>query len=450
MRYQFSLLAAACLMAATAIAGPKPDQVDRLGADLTPMGSEAAGNEAGTIPAWDGGITSPPAGYTVGDHHPDPFPDDEILFTINASNYQQYQDNLSAGQIAMLTRYPDTYYMNVYPSRRTASFPQRVYDATKQNGATAQLINDGEGITNAGVGFPFPFPDDPKELIWNHKLKFKGIGGVRYNNQAAVTAGGSYNLVELREEFLGLYYKEGETVESIDNILLYFFQEVEAPARLAGSILLVHETLNQIEQPRQAWVYNPGQRRVRRAPNIAYDNPGTASDNLRTTDMTDMFNGATDRYNWTIEGKREKYVPYNSYKVHSGDLDTDDMLMEGHMDPSLMRYELHRVYEVEAVLKDGERHVNARRTFYIDEDSYQPLILDHYDSRSEIWRLSEAHSINYYEVPTFWTTIEVHYDLQSGRYLALGLDNDDKVNTFDQELSPANYTPQALRKRGRR
>lgn len=450
MRYQFSLLAVACLMAATAVAGPKPGEVNRLGADLTPMGSEAAGNAAGTIPAWDGGITSPPAGYSVGDHHPDPFPGDEVLFTINASNYQQYQDNLSPGQVAMLTRYPDTYYMNVYPSRRSASFPQRVYDATKKNGGTAQLVNDGEGITNAAVGFPFPFPDDPKEMLWNHKLKFKGIGGVRYNNQAAVTAGGSYNLVELREEFLGLYYKEGETIESIDNILLYFFQEVEAPARLAGSILLVHETLNQIEQPRQAWVYNPGQRRVRRAPNIAYDNPGTASDNLRTTDMTDMFNGASDRFNWTNNGKREMYVPYNSYKAHSGDIDSDDMLMEGHMDPSIMRYELHRVYEVDARLKESERHVNARRTFYMDEDSYQPLIADHYDGRSEIWRLSEAHSINYYEVPTFWTTIEVHYDLQSGRYLALGLDNDDKVNTFDQELSPADYTPQALRKRGRR
>ncbi len=450
MRYQYSLLVAGCLMAATAMAGPKPDQVNRLDTDLTPMGSERAGNADGTIPAWDGGISTPPAGYTKGDHHPDPFPDDEILFTINAGNYEQYADNLSPGQIAMLTRYPDTYYMNVYPSRRTAAFPQRVYDATKENGATATLINDGEGVANAGVGFPFPFPEDPKELIWNHKLKFKGIGGVRYNTQAAVTAGGSFNLVKLREEFLGLYYKEGETVESIDNILLYFFQEVESPARLAGSILLVHETLNQIEQPRQAWVYNPGQRRVRRAPNIAYDNPGTASDNLRTTDMTDMFNGATDRHNWTLEGKKEMYVPYNSYKVHSGDLDPDDMLMEGHMDPALMRYELHRVYHVEAVLKDGERHINARRSFFMDEDSYQPLIADHYDSRGDIWRLSEAHSINYYEVPTFWTTIEVHYDLQSGRYLAVGLDNDDTVNTFDQDLSPANYTPQALRKRGRR
>src|SRR5690606_15308678 len=114
-------------------------------------------------------------------------------------------------------------------------------------------------------------------------------------NQAAVTAGGQFNMVRLREELLGLYYRPGATSESINNILLYFYQEVLGPARLAGQVLLVHETMNSSESPRQAWVYNPGQRRVRRAPNVAYDNPGTASDGLRTNDMTDMFNGALDR-----------------------------------------------------------------------------------------------------------------------------------------------------------
>jgi hypothetical protein len=305
-------------------------------------------------------------------------------------------------------------------------------------------------VIDASVGFPFPFPETSKELMWNHKLKYKSAGVFRHNNQAAVTSGGSYNLVELYEEFLGPYYVEGSTIESINNILLYFYQEVEAPARLAGSVLLVHETLNQVAQPRQAWVYNPGQRRVRRAPNIAYDNPGTASDNLRTSDMLDMFNGAMDRFEWTIVGKHEMYMPYNSYQVHSDTLDDKDILQDEHVDPSLLRYELHRVWVVDARLKEGFRHINARRTFYLDEDSYQPLVADHYDGRGEIWRLSEAHSINYYEVPIFWTTLVVHYDLQSGRYLAMGLDNKTSMVEFNVELSANEYTPQALRRRGRR
>lgn len=279
-----------------AYAGAKPDQINRLSEDLTPMGSERAGNADGTIPAWTGGITEPPAGYSPGDHHPTPWPDDKPQFRITGANYEEYGDMLSVGQKATFAKYPDTYYMDVYTSRRSASFPEHIYEMTAKNGATAKLGENGEGVLEAAEGFPFPFPENAYELMWNHKLKYKGIGGVRYNTQIAPTANGSFTETVIREELLGLYYKRGVTIEEIDNILLYFFQEVESPARLAGNILLVHETLNQQVTPRQAWIYNPGQRRVRRAPNVAYDNPGTASDGLRTNDMTDMFNGAMDRF----------------------------------------------------------------------------------------------------------------------------------------------------------
>jgi len=438
--------------AASGVIARTPENIARLGNELTPMGSPRAGNAAGTIPAWDGGLTREdwPAGYSPGDRHPNPFPDDRPQFVITGENYQEYADQLSVGQIATFERYPETYFMRVYPSRRSASFPERTYEMSIANASTAELVANGEGIEDAAEGFPFPIPQNAYQLMWNHKLKYKGIGGTRYNNQVAPTTSGAYQLVKLREEILGLYYKEGMTIEDTNNILLYFFQEVESPARLAGNILLVHETLNQIAQPRQAWIYNPGQRRVRRAPNVAYDNPGTASDGLRTNDMTDMFNGAMDRFDWEVVGKKEMYVPYNSYDAHTADVTTDDLVMAGHLNPEYMRYELHRVWIIDARLKEGTRHINSRRTYYLDEDSYQILLTDHYDQRGELWRASEAHSINYYDVPTFWTTLETHMDLLSGRYVAVGLDNQDPVNTFNVELSPSNYTPQALRTRGRR
>ncbi len=450
MKFLRTTLLTALFAAGAVFAGAKPDQIDRLDGDLTPMGSERAGNADGTIPAWTGGITSPPAGYKPGDHHPDPFAGDPILFTIDASNYRDHADKLSVGQQAMFERYPDTYKMNVYQSRRTASFPQRTYEMTKKNGMTGKLAPEGEGVIDVAEGFPFPFPENAYELMWNHKLKYKGVGGYRYNNQVAPTQDGSYTVVKLREELLGLYYEEGRTLDDINNILLYFYQVVEAPARLAGNVLLVHETLNQVKQRRQAWIYNPGQRRVRRAPNVAYDNPGTASDGLRTNDMTDMFNGAMDRFDWSVVGKREMYIPYNSYKAHSSDLDYDDFVRPGHLNPDLMRYELHRVWVTEANLKEGTRHINKRRTYYLDEDSYQIALIDHYDQRDQLWRFSEAHAINYYEVPTFWATVETHHDLQSGRYVTVGLDNQDDVNVFNKPGDPAEYTPQALRKRGTR
>ena len=428
------------------------ENIARLGNDLTPMGSIRAGSPDGRIPAWDGGITENdwPAGFQPGDRHLDPFADDEPLYVITGDNYREHEDRLSVGQIATFERYPDTYRMKIYPTRRSASFPEFIYEASIRNAPTGRLIADGEGVADVAEGFPFPLPQNAYHLMWNHKLKYKGTGGTRYNNQVAPTARGSYQLVRLREELLGLYYAEGSTIEETNNILLYFFQEVESPARLAGNILLVHETLNQLAQPRQAWIYNPGQRRVRRAPNVAYDNPGTASDGLRTNDMTDMFNGAMDRFTWEIVGKKEMYIPYNSYKVHSGDLTPDDIVRPGHLNPELMRYELHRVWIVDARLRDGTRHINSRRTFYLDEDTYQIALIDHYDQRGELWRASEAHTINYYDVPTYWSTIESHMDLQSGRYVSTGLDNQDPVNTFNVPLSPSSYTPQALRTRGRR
>lgn len=447
IRTTLALCAGAALATGTAYAAVSADQAARLGKDLTPLGAIAAGNADGTIPAWEGGITSPPAGYKPGMFHPDPYASDKPGFAITPQNYKEYADKLTEGQKGMFEKYP-TFRMDIYPTRRSASAPQRTYEYSIKNATTAKLTEDLNGVLDAAEGIPFPIPQNGSEVIWNHKLKYKGVSAARWTNLAPVTANGQFNMVKIREEFMGLYYKPGNTIADINNILLYFYQSVEAPARLAGQVLLVHESLNQGVQPRKAWVYNPGQRRVRLAPNVAYDNPGTAADGLRTSDMTDMFNGSHDRYDFKLIGLQEMYVPYNSYKAHSGDSQVSDMIKPGHIDPDYLRYELHRVWVVDATLKPGKRHINPRRTFYVDEDSWQILIIDHYNARGDVWRYSEAPSINYYEVPVFWTTMENTHDLQSGRYIATGVDNQDTAPDFSFQSSLENYTPQALRTRG--
>jgi hypothetical protein len=441
------LASAAVFTVGVANAAVGADKAGQLGGKLTPVGAEKAGNADGTIPAWEGGITRPPAGYKPGMFHPDPYAADKIKFTVTQANAEQYKNQLSAGQLAMLKKYP-TFKINVYPTHRSASFPQRIYDFTKKNATQCKLIGNGEGVQNCAEGFPFPIPNNGNEVIWNHKLKYKGVSGVRWANQAAPSASGAFQMVRLKEELLGLYYKPGNTSENINNILVYFKQEVMAPPRLAGQVLLVHETLDAVGQARKAWIYNPGQRRVRLAPNVSYDNPGTATDGLRTNDMTDMFNGAMDRFTWTLVGKKEMLVPYNSYKAHSGNTLVKDLIRPGHINPDYLRYELHRVWVVDAKLKAGKRHINSRRTFYLDEDSYQILIADHYDGQGNLWRYSEAPSINFYEVPTFWATLETHHDLKSGRYIAGLLDNQEKPYDFSYQTSPANFSPQELRSSG--
>ena len=441
------LLGGACVTPASAEL--PPEQIARLGADLTPLGGERAGNEAGTIPEWTGGIAAPPAGYVRGEHHRDPFADDRPLFVIDGTTLDTHRDRLSPGHQRMLELYPG-FRMTVYPTRRSASVPERIYEATRRVAATARLEDDGNGVGGAAVGIPFPIPANGLEAIWNHLLRYRGETVRCRMGQAAVTAGGDYALVQYEVEVELRYSLPGMTAEALDNTMMYFKQKVLAPARLAGGILLVHETMNQVREPRRAWTYNPGQRRVRRAPNTAYDNPGTTSDGLRTADQFDMFNGAVDRYDWTLVGKRELYVPYNAYRLHSDRLAFADILTPQHVNPDHLRYELHRVWVVEAMLREGASHIYKRRTFYIDEDSWQILLVDIYDTRDRLWRVSEGHVINYYENPLIWPTLGVHYDLQARRYLAVGLNNELPMCSMDEEIASRNFTMSALRREGRR
>jgi Protein of unknown function (DUF1329) len=239
----------------------------RLGKDLTPLGAEAAANADGSIPAWNGGILTPPAGYKAGDHHPDPFAADQPLFTVTPANASQYDSKLTAGHLALLKAYAN-YKLPVYPTHRSASNPQRVYDATRKNVATAKLTPSGNGISGAIVGVPFPIPQSGLEVLWNFLTRYRGVAANRNLGQAAVERNGGYQLVQLEDEFLFNYTRADITAKELEdtNTLLFYKQAVVAPARLAGTILLAQETMDQVREPRRAWVYNAGRRRVTRAP----------------------------------------------------------------------------------------------------------------------------------------------------------------------------------------
>jgi len=445
-------LAISVALSGTAVAKISVEQTQQLSKELTPMGAVRAANKDGSIPLWEGGITKLPEGYSVGDHHPDPYPNDKIQFTITASNVAEYKSVLTPGQIKLFETYPDTYKMNVYQTHRSASYPEHVYQAVKDNATRAELVKEGNGIKGAAVGIPFPVPASGLEAIWNHGLRYRGESVTRRAGQAAPTASGSYTYVGLDEELLLPYSARGALPAELEqtNILFKFKQKVTEPARLAGTALLVHETMDQVKTPRQAWTYNTGQRRVRRAPNVAYDAPGTASDGLRTTDDFDTYNGAPNRYNWTIKGKQELLIPYNDYRLHSDKVKYDDIIHAGHINPELVRYEKHRVWVVEANLKEDTRHIYKKRVFYIDEDSWQIAVTDIYDNRDELYRVGVAHTINYYEVPTIWSTLDVLHDLQSRRYLAIGLDNESQMYDFSTVHNDREFTPSALRRAGRR
>lgn len=434
-----------------ALAKVSPEEAARLGGDeLTPMGAERAGNADGSIPPWEGGITELPAGYTVGERLVDPFAADEVLFTITAENVDQYADKLSPGQVALFRRYPDTYQMPVYPSRRSANLPDSEYELIKEWATKTDLVAGGNGLVDFRANVPFPIPDSGVEVIWNHITRYRTPLGVKRRYiQAPVQANGAFAPVLFEEEAI---FANRFPANPNPNRLFVFLQRILAPARLEGDVLLVHENVDQVKEPRSAWVYNAGQRRVRLAPSIAYDGPGVAADGLRTADDLDLFNGAPDRYNWELVGKKELYIPYNAYALRRGDLKYTDIIKPGHMDPQYLRYELHRVWVVEATLKDDARHIYARRTFYVDEDTWQIAVVDHYDGRGELWRVKEGHKVQHYQVKVPWIAAESLHDLISGRYVVIGLDNEERGYQYDFDYvgNFEDFTPAALRRAGRR
>lgn len=424
-------------------------QASRLGSDLTPVGAEKAGE--GDIPEWTGGLSTVPSNvdYRPGEHLKNPFASDPILYTVTGANAELYADVLTSGQRAMLNLY-DTYKMNVYQTRRTCAYPESVYSATKSNAAVGELIGGGNGVSKAIMGFPFPIANSAYEIIWNHTLRYRSFKLTRQFTAAPMTPTGDYTLLKVQDEAIFWWSDPTKaSAEELNNNSIFYIANTIAPARAAGNVILVHEAINAAVQPRQAWQYSPGTRRVRRAPNIAFDNPGVNTDGLSTADSFDGYNGSLERYNWTIKGKAPRLIAANAYDALNTSY--DNFLTRRHVNQDVVRYELHRVWEIEANLKSGTRHIYSRRTMYLDEDSWQITGSALYDGRGEIWRVQEVQQVQSYNAPLCGYNAQLDYDLQASRYLAAGLQNEEPpVNFFADELDGNRYTPAAIRQMGAR
>lgn len=452
-------------LAVSAQAAVSSAEAAKLGQSLTPFGAEVAGNgkDVSTglgIPAWTGGITGDkiPSTYThAGQYHPNPFASDKVLFKINVQDMDKYADKLTDGVKAMLKTYPDTFHLNVYQSRRSTSAPEWVYKNMKNNATSATLVHGGNGVQDAFGGIPFPILSGSSEnkalqAVWNHILRWRGVYVVRRATEAPVQADGSYVPITTQEEVYFRYYDPKYSYKKLNNTIFYYLTFTKSPPRLAGGAVLVRETLNQDKEPRQAWGYNAGQRRVRRAPNIAYDMPIPQADGLRTADEVDMYNGSPQKFTWKLlhDQPVEMFIPYNNYKLDDGKLKYKQILKPGHIASDLQRWELHRVWVVQGTLKKGERHIYHKRVFYIDADSWQIAETDEYDSRDTLWRVGLAYIMNYYEVPVQWSVLDVHHDLRAKRYDVTNLQNENGFSQdFTQSIPNARYfSPASLSRRG--
>jgi hypothetical protein len=426
----------------------RADDCDRLGKDLTPFGSEKAGNKDGSIPAYDGGMKAPPAGWNPSQGYVDPFASDKPLFVITAANMDQYKDKLTPGLMGMLKKY-STFKVPVYPTHRTYAPAQKYVDATKANCGKVKLEGDQHLINYDYSEFrPFPVPKNGNEVIINHKNWWYGGGYNRCGDWLPTKANGEYYRVGFCEDLIsGSNFDQKQP-----NNIFSFYGLYDAPATLIGTVYLVRDPIDYSVKNREAWIYNAGQRRVRRAPDVAFDNIDDGTEGMRTSDDWWGYNGSLERYNFKLIGKKEMYIPYNSYKVNDSKLKYADMVEKGHLKSDLFRYELHRVWHVEATLKPGMSHVVAKRVFYMDEDSGMIALVDGYDSRGSLWRVYIEPLLQAYEANVMFQSPYLVHDLSNGNFIASMAINERKAPVYKWG-APAKWSDfqvDAIRRKGTR
>ncbi|HEX4843509.1 MAG TPA: DUF1329 domain-containing protein [Limnobacter sp.] len=412
-------------------------------AKLTVMGAEAGANAAGTIPAYTGGLTNPPAGFNPTLGHADPFANEKPLYTITQSNLAQHEQYLSAGQIALLKRYPN-YSIPVYKTHRTAAFGSDMLAAIQAEKGKARVIHEGlavEGIQASSV--PFPEPKTGLEVVWNTLLR-RPAQSVESHTASFVAGAGIKPLAFSSSQTIAWAPAIGKAGSTL---LFALIGESTRPASQAGEALLVHDTLNFKDDARNAWVVNSGQRRVIRAPELVHSAPAGNSDSLRTVDDIYGFNGSPERYEWKLLGKREMLIPYNNYRLSSKSLKYDQLTQDAFLKPELTRFELHRVWVVEGTLKPGMEHIYSKRIMYVDEDSWYVALMDQYDMKGELWRIKMLYLMQAYDAPGMYVAGEVQHDMNARKSIFSAFQNEEGATRFNVPAKNADFTPAALRKR---
>lgn len=426
---------------AAAMAGVSAEEAARLGKDLTPLGAEKAGNASGTIPAWTGGIT--PAGAPITGRRPDPFASDKVLYTVTAQNQAQYGEQLSDGLKALFAKYPD-FRMDVYPTRRTAAAPVSVYENTRKNATRASL--NGDKLVRAFGGVPFPIPKSGAEAMWNHQLRWNGAD-YRFDvvGYFVTPEGKPVLTLDAKGDNERPYYAEGGSPEAFEKDGAFHFNvritNAGPPVR-AGEAFLNHQSLDASRD--EAWVYLTGQRRVRKLPNACCDFPAAQTAGIMWYDEQLLFTGRLDRFDWKLIGKKEMLIPYNTNRL--GVPTTEAAVIGQHfLNPDHVRWELHRVWVVEATLRQGQRHQAVRSRYYLDEDTWMGVLADRWDQKGQLWRMLIQYPLVAPDMPGVVGITFGMYELSSGAWFINGLGNSKpSLLQFVRPYPSEHFQPEAM------
>ncbi len=444
------VLAIVCLTwSVGAPAAVSQDEADRLKTVLTPVGAERPGNAEGTIPAWTGGYATPAKDYVAGNGRPDPFIDERPLFSITPANFRQYEDRLPEGQKALFAKYPD-YRMDIYPTHRSAAAPRTVYDNIYLNATRARAAAGGLalGIEGAAGGIPFPIPRNGQEVMWNHLLAFWGPAREDRIQTYVVSSDGVRDLTNQYREVVDFpYYYPGAAPDSFGEFYFKRREISDGHPSLAGRGYIQWMPIDASRHAVEAWQYLPRDRRVRKSPLLSHDTPTPDGGGIESFDDYYIFSGSLDRYDFKLVGKREMYIPYDNNRFHGSPVAA--VAGPRHANPDTLRYELHRVWVVDATLAEGMRHLAPHRRFYIDEDTWFAVYCDAWDAQGSLWKFSHGTMYLVPDLPAVVLGSEFVYDLQSGGYvLALSFNDEPEQFRLTPPHSPGLFSPDLMAAEG--
>lgn len=438
------LLAASLATATFAYAAVTPEEARQLGSTLTEFGAIKAGNADGSIPAYTSGLTQSPAAHKPGGGRwADPYKDEKPLYRIDGKNFQQYAERLSEGQKHLLKSNPG-YYMDVYPTHRTAAYPAGVLKATVRNATACSSAKDGLAVDTAcRGGIPFPIPKNGKEVLWNLMLRYLTDTAVTTENGRAwlVDANGKVTMVSDQITLQERPYYQVEQKDRDPQMFWRTYSVNRAPARLAGEMTMLVDYLDTDAKPRRAFSYSPGQRRVKQAPEFSYDTPVAQLGGLTFFDELFIFSGKMDRFDFKLVGKKEMLIPYNNYRMY-GECPDAKQFSGNTMNPACERWELHRTWVVEATLKPGMRHANSRRTYFLDEDGAGAGMFDAFDGNGALFRTMFQYAIQLYDMNSPWGVKGVTYDVTKRAFLLLGDATGTGFQMLPKPLPEVDMTPE--------
>tara|TARA_A100001015_G_scaffold149470_1_gene165759 strand:+ start:92 stop:1303 length:1212 start_codon:yes stop_codon:yes gene_type:complete len=305
-------------------------------------------------------------------------------YTVDSSNYMQHADKLTEGQIKTFESYPE-YRIDVYASSAECKIPDAVRAISQTN---SKMVNGNEGIEWTTLGAkPFPNPSHAQHYIWNHRSAphynasiHRTLTAYIVKSDGTATVGQGDNYIEFPGALTSPLRGQVDP-----NIYALYMVKNMSPARIAGTLTMLHDMYDSAIQARKAWQYSPATRRVRRAPDVNYDSFVDQTGGLATIDSYNMFTGAQDRFDWTLEGEKTMLVPHANHDLSKTGAKDKILNSRYFVDPSLYRYEERNVAIVKASLKEGSRHIFPKQMMYVSTDEHNGIMIrDHYDGQGNL------------------------------------------------------------------